>query len=230
MSEASPKDNQPLATAILEDVVTLLTNPVSFYRRMPKTGGYGDPILFLMVIAVITAVMMAIFSLFGLGTVGEAMAVGFGGIIFLPMMTLVLSFIGAGLLFIVWKFIGSKESFEVAYRCVAYASALFPISAIAGMIPYLGSIVGIVWWTYLMIVASIEVHHLPPQTAYVVLGIIGFFFVVTNLSSEIAARRLATEFEQYGGSVKQLEELSPEEAGEAVGKFLKGLEKSRQEP
>ena len=230
MSESDSKENQPLATAILEDVVTLLTNPVSFYRRMPKTGGYSDPVIFLLVIAVVTAVMMAVFSLFGLGTIGEAMAVGFGGIIFLPIIALVLSFIGAGLLFLVWKFIGSQESFEVAYRCVAYATALFPISAVVGMIPYLGAIVGIVWWTYLMMVASIEVHQIPPKTAYVVLGIIGFFFVATNLSSEIAARRLAAQLEQFGGSVKQLEDMSPEEAGEAVGKFLKGLEKARQEP
>ena len=229
MPETNPKENQPLVTAIIEDVMTIITNPVGFYRRMPKTGGYGDPVTFMLVIAVVTAVLMAVSSLFGFGTVGDAMAVGFGGIIFLPIMALFFSFIGAGLLYVVWRMVGSPESFEVAYRCVAYAAAIYPLTIVIGLIPYLGSIVAVAWWTYLMMVASMEVHRLPQQTAYVVFGILGIFFLATNLSSEIAARRLAAEVEQIGGKVKQLEDMSPEEAGEAVGKFLKGLEKATKE-
>ena len=80
-----------------------------------------------------------------------------------------------------------------------------------------------------MVVASMEVHHFPQRTAYVVFGILGIFFVTTNLSSEIAHRRMASDLERMGGNLKQLEKMSPEEAGEAVGKFLKGLEKSTQE-
>ncbi len=229
MPETNPKENQPLVTAIIEDVMTIITNPVGFYRRMPKTGGYGDPVTFMLVIAVVTAVLMAVSSLFGFGTVGDAMAVGFGGIIFLPIMALFFSFIGAGLLYVVWRMVGSPKSFEVAYRCVAYAAAIYPLTIVIGLIPYLGSIVAVAWWTYLMMVASMEVHRLPQQTAYVVFGILGIFFLATNLSSEIAARRLAAEVEQIGGKVKQLEDMSPEEAGEAVGKFLKGLEKATKE-
>ncbi len=229
MSETNPKENQPLVTAIIEDVVTIITNPIGFYRRMPKSGGYGDPVTFMLVIAVVTAVLLAVSSLFGFGTVGDAMAVGFGGIIFLPIMAIFFSFVAAGLLYVVWKMVGSPESFEVAYRCVAYAAALYPITIVIGLIPYLGTIVSVVWWTYLMIVASMEVHRLPQQTAYVVFGILGIFFVATNVSSEIAARRLATEVEKVGGSLKQLDDMTPEEAGEAVGKFLKGLENATKE-
>ena len=226
MEETKPNESQPMVTAILEDVVAVLTKPIDFYRRMPKSGGFGDPVTFVIVIAVLTAMGMAVFSLFGLGTFGGAMAVGFGGIVFLPMMALILSFLGAGILFVLWKMIGSPEPFEVAYRCVAYAVVLFPITALVGLIPYLGSIVGIVWLTYLMIVASMEVHQLPKRTAYVVFGILGFFFVVTILSSEIAARRLASDFESLGGNLEQLENMPPEEKREAVGKLLKGLEKA----
>ena len=103
MSEANPKKNQPLATAILEDVVAVITNPVDFYRRMPQSGGFGDPVTFVLVIAVVTAMGMAVLSLFGLGTVGGAMAVGFGGIVLLPIKALILSFLSAGFLFVIWK-------------------------------------------------------------------------------------------------------------------------------
>ncbi|GJL49738.1 MAG: hypothetical protein NPIRA01_09650 [Nitrospirales bacterium] len=210
MSETSPQENPPLATAILQDVYTILTNPKGFYRRMPKAGGYGDPVTFVLVIAVVTAVGMAVVSLFGLGTVGEAMAVGFGGIIFIPIMTLALSFLGAGIVFAVWKIIGSQEPFEAAYRCMAYAAALYPITVVASLIPYLGSIIGIVWWTYLMIVATTEVHRLPQKTAFVVFGIIGIFFVSTNLSSEIVVRRMSSDIENAGTNLQQLEKTTQE--------------------
>ncbi|WP_447969903.1 YIP1 family protein [Nitrospira sp. M1] len=226
MSETSPQENPPLATAILQDVRTILTNPAGFYRRMPKAGGFGDPVTFVLVIAVVTAVAMAVFSLFGLGTVGEAMAVGFGGIIFLPIMALALSFLGAGIVFVVWKIIGSQEPFEVAYRCMAYASALYPISIVASMIPYLGSILGIAWWTYLMIVATTEVHRLPQKTAYVVFGILGVFFITTNLSSEIVVRRMASELENAGGNLQQLEKMQLDGVGNMRGEPATGLEKT----
>jgi len=157
------------------------------------------------------------------------MAMGVGGIILLPIMFLIFSFIGAGTMFVIWRLMGSQGSFEVSYRCVAYASAIYPITALAGLLPYLGSIIGIAWWMYLMIIASIEVHQMAQKTAYMGFGIFGVFLIVTNLSSEMATRHMTSKFETVGGSFENLENMSPEEAGEVVGKFLKGLEKSTKE-
>jgi len=215
--------------SIFEDVRKVITNPVDFYRGMTKTGGFGDPIIFLLVMAVVSAILLGFFSLFGVGSIGGAMAMGFGGIILLPIMFLIFSFIGAGTMFVIWKLMGSQGSFEISYRCVAYASAIYPITTLAGLIPYLGSIIGIAWWMYLMIIASIEVHQMVQKTTYMVFGIFGVFLIVTNLSSEMATRHMASKFENVGGSFEKLEDMSPEEAGEVVGKFLKGLEKSTKE-
>lgn len=218
-----------MMNSILENVRKVITNPVDFYRGMPKAGGLGDPIIFVLVMAVASAILLGVFSILGMGNIGGAMAVGFGGMIFLPIMFFIFSFIGAGVMFVMWKLMGSQESFEVSYRCVAYASAIYPITALAGLIPYLGSLIVIAWWMYLMIIASVEVHQVAQKTAYMVLGILGAFLILTNLSSEMAARRMAPELEKLGGTLEKLEDMSPEEAGEAVGKFLKGLEKATKE-
>ena len=218
-----------MMNSILEDVRKVITNPVDFYREMTKTGGFGDPIIFVLVMAVVSAILLGFLSLLGLGSMGGAMAVGFGGMVLLPIMAIVFSFIGAGILFVIWRLMGSQASFEVSYRCAAYASAIYPITVLAGLIPYLGSLVGIAWWMYLMIIASVEVHQMAQKTAYMVFGILGVFLIVTNLSSEMAARHMASEFENVGSSFEKFEDMSPEEAGEAVGKFLKGLEKATKE-
>ncbi len=218
-----------MLNSILEDARKVITNPVHFYRDITKSGGFGDPIIFVLVMAGVSAILLGFFSLFGLGRIGGAMAVGIGGIILLPIMFFIFSFIGAGIMFVIWKFMGSQESFEVSYRCVAYASAIYPITALAGIIPYLGSIVGVVWWMYLMIIASTAVHQLAQKTAYMVFGILGVFLITTNLSSEMAARHLASNLEKFDGNLEKFEDMSPEEAGEAVGKFLKGLEKATKE-
>jgi len=125
-----------MMNSILEDVRKVITNPVDFYRGMNKTGGFGAPIIFVLVMAVVSAILLVFFSLLGLGSIGGAMAVGFGGIILLPIMATIFSFIGAGILLVIWKLMGSQESFEVSYRCVAYASAIYPITVLAGLIPY----------------------------------------------------------------------------------------------
>jgi hypothetical protein len=145
----------------------------------------------------------------------------------MPIMAVIGSFIGTGIMFVIWKLMGTQEPFEVAYRCVAYASAIYPVTAFIGMLPYLGSIAGITWGMYLMFIATKEVHHLNEKTASMVFGIIGFILIFSNVTSEMAARRMAMEFENMGPAMKNIENMEPEEAGKIVGEFLKGLENSQ---
>ena len=47
-----------------------------------------------------------------------------------------------------------------------------------------------------------------------------------SVSSQMAARRLQGQVEAWNERVEKMDEMSPEEAGKAVGEFLKGLQKS----
>ena len=213
---------------ILEKARTVLTAPGDFYRQMPKSGGFLEPILFMIVMAVVGAIILIAFGFLGVGAL-SALSVGIGSMIFMPIMAVIGSFIGGAVMFVIWKLMGTQESFEVAYRCVAYASAIYPVTALLGLLPYLGSIVGIAWGMYLMFIATKEVHQLNEKTASMVFGIMGLILIVSNISSEMATRRMATEFEKMGPAVENIQNMEPEEAGKMVGEFLKGLEKAQKE-
>ncbi len=210
-------------SAIPNQTIKVITNPVGFYRDMPKSGGFIEPLIFLVVMAAIAGVLTAVLSLVGFGMTGMMFA-GFAAIIIVPIVAVIGSFIGAAIIYIIWLIMGSKESYETAYRCIAYASAIYPITAILGIIPYLGAIVGTAWGFYLVIVASIQVHKIKANLAYIVFGIIGALLIIMQVSSEYAARNFQSSMERFGGN---MENMSPEEAGKAFGQFLKGLEQSQ---
>lgn len=211
-------------SSIINDAIHVITNPVGFYRQMDKSGGYAAPIVFVIVMAVIAGLMVAILSLFG-ANMSAGMAIGLMAILIIPIMALIGSFIGAAILFVIWKLLGSEEPFESAYRCVAYSTAIIPITALLGLIPYLGSIIKLAWSTYLIYVASVEVHNLKAGTAMAVFGVLGSLMLLIALSGERAARSLSTQFSGLETLGKQLEkegELSPGEAGKALAESLLG--------
>jgi hypothetical protein len=182
----------------------------------------------MIVMAAVGAIILIAFGFLGLGAL-STLGIGIGSIIFMPIMAVVGSFIGGAGMFVIWKLMGTQEPFEVAYRCVAYASAIYPVTAGIGLLPFLGSIVGIAWGMYLMFIATKEVHHLNKKTASMVFGIMGLILIVSNISSEMAARRMSTEFEKMGPAIENIQNMEPEEAGKMVGEFLKGLEKAQKE-
>ncbi len=215
---------------VIEDAKSVITNPVDFYRNMSKSGGYSEPIIFVIVMAVIAALLFTIFSLFGGGRMAGA---GIGMLIFIPIMMLIGSFISAAIMFVIWKLMGSENNYETAYRCVAYSMAILPITALLSVIPYLGSIIPVLWGSYLMWIASTEVHGLNKQTAMIVFGILAFIGVIVNLGGERAAKNMEENMgkfeQQMGKSMEGMEDMTPEEMGKAAGEFLRGLEGAAKE-
>jgi hypothetical protein len=227
-------DNQAKLSTIITNALKIIRNPVEFYQTMPKSGGLVDPMIFVLIMAVIMGLESAIFSLFGMGAVG-AMTAGLGAIIILPVSAVIGSFIGAAILFVIWRLMGSSENYETAYRCTAYISAIYPITALIGLIPYVGIIVGVAWGMYLLVTASIEVHQLSSKTTYIVFCILAAILIVTNISAEIATRQMISDVEglqkKFGKIGKQFQdsdEMTPEQAGKAMGDFFKALEQTAQ--
>src|SRR4030042_1303997 len=94
--------------------------------------------------------IQSIFSIIGLRG-ASGMAMGVASIILLPIIIGIFGFVGAAILFGIWKLMGSQESYETAYRCVAYISALTPITAVLGLVPFIGGAVGIALTTYFVV-------------------------------------------------------------------------------
>jgi len=204
---------------IKETAVKVLTSPQAFFKEMPKTGGYVQPLIFMVVMGVIGGLIQSIFSIIGL-KVATGLAMGVASIILVPIVTGIFGFVGAAILYLIWKVMGSQEDYETAYRCVAYISALTPITSILGIIPYIGGAVGIALAMYFTIIATIEVHRIPSQKAWLVFGIIGAILILLTITGEISSRRMARE---AGRFQKQMEETTKQ-----MQKQMEGVSKETQ--
>ena len=208
---------------IPELVIKIITSPAEFYRNMPKGGGLVEPIIFLVILAVVTALIQVVLNFMGLGAAG-VMAAGLSSIIIIPIFVIIFSFIGAAIAFVIWKIMGSQESYETAYRCCAYSMAVAPITAVLSIIPYLGNMAGTVLPMVLLAIASIEVHKIRTNLAWGVFGTIALLFVLMGLGAEKAARNMAGKSEMVIKQLEGIEEMSPEDAGKKLGEFMKGMQ------
>ena len=203
--------------------IMVITNPVSFYREMPRKGGFLEPIIFLAGMGVISGVVTAVLSIFGLGF-PRSFGLALASIIYTPIISVVAGFIVAAILFIIWRVLGSQESYETAYRCAAYASAISPLTTILNIIPYIGGVIGLLWGTYLMVIASSEVHNIKRKTAWIVFGIIFGILAIMSISSQFAARKMKGIAEQYKQQMED-QDMSPEEMKKAAEEFMKKMQK-----
>ncbi len=206
----------------------VVLNPSGFYRDMQKTGGYVEPLIYTLVIGAVAGVIAVVISIFGAGLRFGA-GMGIASLIFMPIAAMISSFFSGAIMFVIWKLMGSTQRFETAWRCVAYSMAVFPIMLLLQSIPYLGSIIGLALIFWLMFHASVEVHAIDRSKAKTVLGILAVVMILLNVSSERTARKFQAQMEEYSGKLEGIENMTPEEVGEALGKFLKGLEKAQQQ-
>ncbi len=217
-----------LVGGIISTALKVITNPWGFYREMPKTGGYKDPIIFFVAMMVVAMIISAIGTILHIGISPMGFGVGIGsaivGIIIGPIIGVVFSFVVAAILFIIWKIMGSQENYETAYRCAAYSSGIVPVTSIVGFIPYIGSAVGVLWGFYLLIVASIEFHKIKSSLAWTVWGIIAALLVILSVSAQFAAKRLTSEM---AGKAKEMEKAA-KEMEDAARKMQEGLSKMPQ--
>lgn len=222
----------------------VLTSPPEFFREMPKTGGFVEPLVFMIAMGVVAGLLQSILAVLRF-QVGAGMAMGLASVIVMPIMIGIFGFVGAAVLFLIWKLMGSGESYETAYRCGAYVGALTPISVLLSLIPFVGAAVSVLLMTFFLVTASVAVHNIPSRKAWMVFGIIGGLLVFFSVSAEFATRRLVRQAAEYQKQAeeavkmmqKQTEELrkqteqfqkQSEEASRAMGKQPEEADKEMQ--
>ncbi len=221
--------------AIPKTAIKVVTSPAEFFRDMPKTGGFVEPLVFLVIMGALSGVIgglfLALSSILGFNLYPGAQ-MGTTAIIMLPIMyaigSAIFGFVTAAMLFVIWKLMGSGESYETAYRCVAYLAALSPITTALGIIPYLGGAIGLVIITYYFVTASVQTHGIPAQRAWVVFGVLAAILIVFSVSAQIAARRFARNMEQAAESWKGASEEMQKAAEEMQNKMEEELKKHQQ--
>jgi hypothetical protein len=201
--------------AIPQTAVKVLTSPAEFFKGMPKTGGFVEPLVFLIAMGVVGGLLQSILSLLRF-RVAAGMMMGVGSVILLPILIGIFGFVGAAILYVIWKLIGSQESYETAYRCGAYIGVLTPLSVLLNLLPIVGGVVNILLMTFFLVTASVAVHNLPSRKAWMVFGIIGGIMILFSVSAEFAARRISREAVKF-----------QKEAEEASGQVQRQMEEAK---
>ncbi len=219
-----------IVNSLLDRAKKVVTDPAGFFSTMSKTGGFTDPIIFLAVMGVASALVQIILGFIGMGGIGMMAVTGLIAIVIVPVFVVIGGFISAFFIYLFWRMMGSEENYETSFRCVAYIAAIAPITAVFRAVPYLGGVASTVWGMLLLIIASVAVHGIARQKAQLWFGISAAILILFGLSGEYAARNVMTEFEgfqqQYG---EDLQNKSPEEMGRVMGEFMKGLEAGSKE-
>lgn len=187
--------------AVIADAKQVITAPASYFKSMPRTGGFVEPLIFIAVMAVIAGVLSAVLSFFG-SPVGM-LAFGLAAIIFVPLGAVIGAFIVSAILFVIWKLMGSEQDYETSFRCLAAIMAIYPVIAVLSIIPYVGSIASVAWGTYLLIEASVAVHGRERKTSQLVFGIIGVILIFWNVSTEHTSRQLSEQVAELGRMLEQ---------------------------
>ena len=60
-------DPKAIFNSIVEIVKSVIRDPASFYRQMPRSGGFADPFIFAVVMGVAAGVVRAVLSLLVFG-------------------------------------------------------------------------------------------------------------------------------------------------------------------
>jgi hypothetical protein len=188
---------------LVDLAIKLVVKPADFFRTMPRTGGVIGPLLYVVMTALLSVVLSAAESsvTFGAGIHDLGMLAIW--LIIVPLIAVIMSFFLAGVCFAIWSFTGSSESYETSYRCLAYMHILMPIMILISFVPYLG-LLGFVWWLYLMVIATREVHKIPVKPALLVFGIIAALsglVYYSSVSSEMKSKQHLEEF------TKQLQKM-----------------------
>jgi hypothetical protein len=218
------------AVSIKQAFIEVMFRPDAFFSAMPRSCGFRDPLIFMVVMGAAAGLVKAVLGLVGLGDMSTFMALA--AIVITPVLVTIFGFVSAAVLYVIWRIMGSQQDFETAYRCAAYGSAISPATLLLLAIPYLGLVLGMAWWTLILVVASVRVHQIRRTVAVAVFGILALVFAVVGVGSEVTARHMAAELkqaQQQGG----FGQGSPQEAGKMLqdmGKMLQNMNKSGQHP
>jgi len=152
----------------------VITTPSDFFKEMPTSGGYGEPLKFAVVNYIIAGIGWTLISL------GSA----FFMILVMPIAGIIGLFISGAILYICFKIVGGSGSYEGTVRMLSYVSA---VNAVA-WIPIIGWIVAL-YALYLKIVGGTFVHDITTMRSVIaifipliVIGIIVLVLFATILA------------------------------------------------
>ena len=159
-----------LASAIGGTVQAVLFRPTETFSTMRQTGGLANPLLYFVLLSSVmfavsafyqiamTSVNPALFSPKLPNAAGSSFSVALiGSVLLSPALYVVSAFISAGTTHLCLKLLGgANRPFETTFRVICYAQASV---AVLNVIPVCGSLIGLIWGAYAIIIGLKEAQH-----------------------------------------------------------------------
>ncbi|PPA78692.1 MAG: Yip1 domain protein [ANME-2 cluster archaeon HR1] len=138
---------------------SVIFQPNNFFKNMPTSGGYGDPLVFAFINSIIYAIITYISTLVqmrSLGIMPDFMVaisyiISLINLITTPIFFIIELFIGAAIYFVCFKIVGGSGSYEGTFRILAYTSVVAVISGVLLLIlvfiipyPSMNQMIGII--------------------------------------------------------------------------------------
>jgi hypothetical protein len=156
----SKNDIIGIATYNLNVTKDILSNPKAYFQNLPLTGGYGEPLLYLVFTLILSSLMFAVSKLNPL-LFFWGMIIGFLSVS-----------VGAVITDLAFKRLGGKGDLEGTFRVLAFSKATFVFAWIAlGQIS-LGAMLATMGTGYMCYIGLMRVQGLSPKSTLIIVAVL----------------------------------------------------------
>jgi hypothetical protein len=206
------RENYGTINAYFQTASKCILTPTRFFSKLPTSGGYFNPILFVAITLPVTVVLvylwtglftgMRLTGLIGIFFIASLLFVG--GVIFAPIWLALWSGILHLCLYLVG---GAREGYQATFRVVSYSS----VASLFNAIPFVGNLASL-WGIVLTVIGLRETHKTTTGKAVVAVAIpLGIFLVIALIVVVTGAIKLRSTI--AAGNV-------PQEACQALETFI----------
>ena len=213
----------------IDDSKAVLLNPKDYFGRMPVSGGFGEPIIKVLIYGAVIGIINYIWFLTGLGIASGSSWLGSGiGIAALfstIIFTVVGLFIGGAIMLVISAILKGNTDYEANVRVVAALMVISIVRSVFGFVGsinlYLSAIVSIIislWGLYIAYYALTLTLKAGEKGSKILLLVFAVLVVITSFTG-IAARKAMQKFKDN----YNIEEMSDAEQQEATMKMVEKM-------
>jgi hypothetical protein len=164
------RDRRGVFGGLFDTLRGALFSPSEFFRKMNVTGGIADPLLYAMIVGVVSIMVLYVWQILfqntfqgylpsdvkGAGGLDFFSGIGLAFVaLFMPFFVILGLFLWSGILHVLLMMVrGANNGFEATFRAIAYGYSAYVFM----MLPFCGGLIGTIWTLVLAIIGLKEAH------------------------------------------------------------------------
>ena len=213
------RERRGFFAALSQTIGDVLLRPTQTFASLKQTGGLANPLLYFVLVSssmfavsafyqiAMTTVNPALFAPKIPHATGSSFTVALiGSVLLSPALYVVSAFISSGITHLCLKLLGgANRPFETTFRVICYAQAS---AAVLNVIPVCGSLIGVIWGAYAIIIGLKEAQNIEGWRATLAITLPGLFCCgLLLLVGAVAGVGIAELSHQMGGGMPSLPQL-----------------------